>query len=282
VAILVLGAGIAGLSCARALADGGAEVRVIEKSSSLGGRVAARILGGAPFAYGTPDLSALGQPRADARAWIGRLAEGLAVDHGRRATSVVPTGAGATVTFEDGSSLTADCVVVSFPAPQAVAVLGPALAGPLASVRYTRTVVGAWRTPLADDIDRIPASPLIARVVQRGPVRVAHVRPDPSEARWDDPEEVWLASMEDELGRLRLPTAGYARFLKRWRFSCCKSPLCAPFWRATPAILACGDAFAPEGHPPSTTAAARASGLAAAASLLAEGRPLREASPVGT
>ncbi len=40
--VVVVGAGIAGLSCARALADGGARVRLVERGRVVGGRLASR------------------------------------------------------------------------------------------------------------------------------------------------------------------------------------------------------------------------------------------------
>jgi renalase len=40
--VVVVGAGIAGLSCARALADGGARVRVLERGRVVGGRLASK------------------------------------------------------------------------------------------------------------------------------------------------------------------------------------------------------------------------------------------------
>jgi hypothetical protein len=280
--VLVLGAGVAGLTCARALADAGRSVRVLEKSTVLGGRLATRTLGGIPFAYGAPDLAAVGEPDVDVRAWIARLAEGLGVEYGKRATRVVPRALGASVTLDDGSTLEGVTVVIAVPAPQAAELLGPALAGPLGSARYERSVVGAWRMAEADDLDVTPASPLIARVVQRGLVRVAHARPGPSEARWDDLDEAWLAALEDELARLDLPVAGGARFLKRWRYAFPSTPVRAPYHRVSLGLVVCGDAFAPDAARAGTTAAARASGAAAASALLAgEGR-LPRAQSVGT
>jgi predicted NAD/FAD-dependent oxidoreductase len=50
--ILVVGAGVAGLSCARALREQSADVRVLEKSRGVGGRCATRRIEGQPVDHG--------------------------------------------------------------------------------------------------------------------------------------------------------------------------------------------------------------------------------------
>jgi predicted NAD/FAD-dependent oxidoreductase len=50
--VIVVGAGIAGLSCAKALARAGARVRLIEKSRGVGGRCATRRVGEQPVDHG--------------------------------------------------------------------------------------------------------------------------------------------------------------------------------------------------------------------------------------
>src|SRR6266853_3010661 len=50
--IAVVGAGIAGLACARTLVEGGAQVRVFERESCPGGRVATRRIGALCFDHG--------------------------------------------------------------------------------------------------------------------------------------------------------------------------------------------------------------------------------------
>lgn len=50
--VLVIGAGIAGLSCARALVDAGRAVLVLEKSRGVGGRCATRRIEGQPVDHG--------------------------------------------------------------------------------------------------------------------------------------------------------------------------------------------------------------------------------------
>ena len=50
--VLVLGAGIAGLQCARRLSDAGAEVLVVDRADKPGGRCATRLFDGQPTDYG--------------------------------------------------------------------------------------------------------------------------------------------------------------------------------------------------------------------------------------
>ena len=44
--VVVVGSGIAGLSCARTLVDGGARVRVVERGRVVGGRLASKRFAG--------------------------------------------------------------------------------------------------------------------------------------------------------------------------------------------------------------------------------------------
>ncbi|WP_249998143.1 NAD(P)/FAD-dependent oxidoreductase [Actinoplanes sp. M2I2] len=81
--VVVVGAGIAGLSCARALTDGGARVRVVERGRVAGGRLASKRydgryadIGAAYFVADDPDFAALAtswQSRGLARPWTDTL-----------------------------------------------------------------------------------------------------------------------------------------------------------------------------------------------------------------
>jgi hypothetical protein len=53
---VVVGAGIAGLSCARALTDAGHRVTVLERAHGVGGRAATRRVEGQPIDFGSPFL----------------------------------------------------------------------------------------------------------------------------------------------------------------------------------------------------------------------------------
>lgn len=50
--VLIIGAGMAGISCARTLRQAGVQVRLVERSRGPGGRVASRKLQDSPFDYG--------------------------------------------------------------------------------------------------------------------------------------------------------------------------------------------------------------------------------------
>jgi hypothetical protein len=65
--VVVVGAGIAGLACARELVDAGVPARVIERSSQVGGRLASERLGGRWVDTGAAYLT------ADDPAFLGRL-----------------------------------------------------------------------------------------------------------------------------------------------------------------------------------------------------------------
>jgi predicted NAD/FAD-dependent oxidoreductase len=78
--VAVVGAGIAGLACARALVDGGATVRVLDKGRGAGGRVATRRTEGAAFDHGAQRFTAR-EPAfvAEVERW---RAAGVVVEHG--------------------------------------------------------------------------------------------------------------------------------------------------------------------------------------------------------
>ena len=52
--VVVVGAGVAGLQCARRLRDAGLQVVVLDKARGVGGRVATRRVDGQPVDHGGP------------------------------------------------------------------------------------------------------------------------------------------------------------------------------------------------------------------------------------
>ncbi|MEQ8765220.1 MAG: FAD-dependent oxidoreductase [Planctomycetota bacterium] len=68
--IAVLGAGVAGLTCARILTDQGLRVTVFDKSRGTGGRMATRRVGEARFDLGAPFFTARTALRRLTRSWI--------------------------------------------------------------------------------------------------------------------------------------------------------------------------------------------------------------------
>lgn len=170
--VVVIGAGMAGLACARTLADHGVAVRVVDKGRGVGGRMATRKVESvgtfdhgaqyfttrtasftrlvaswseegvvAPFALDAP-----GRPTVDTR-WVGqpgmsavcrRLARGIDVTSGVRAARIARREGMLELRDEEGARIAeADAVVVAIPAPQARELLSPLheeLAGALAAV----------------------------------------------------------------------------------------------------------------------------------------------------
>ncbi len=173
--VVIVGAGISGLVAADELRAAGADVSVVDKGRSPGGRLATRRIGAATLDHGaqfftvrTPAF----QHRVDA--WIERglvtvwshgfgstdaheryvapagmnslakdLAAGLDVSCSTMAFAVRPTGSQWRVVIDDGSVRVADRVVVTTPLPQAFALLADAsieLDDRLMRTEYDRTI----------------------------------------------------------------------------------------------------------------------------------------------
>ena len=73
--VLIIGAGLSGLSCARSLVDAGLKVRVLERSSSVGGRCASKAPGDGPLVDFGPVFVHGDDP--EFIAWIESLSAGL-------------------------------------------------------------------------------------------------------------------------------------------------------------------------------------------------------------
>ncbi len=156
--IAVIGAGMAGLACARLLADKGVGVTVFEKSRRPGGRMATRRAGALQFDHGaqyvtarsdalraylnaciTAGAAALWTPsgRTDETAdWIvgapgmsgltRPLAHGLSIVHGVQIAVIIREGQGHALKAGDGARYGPfDGVIVTAPAPQTLKLLGP-------------------------------------------------------------------------------------------------------------------------------------------------------------
>lgn len=148
--ILIIGAGLAGLTCARALAQEGLPVRVLDKGRGPGGRMSTRRAPGVQFDHGAPGLQARTSPFAAflddlvaqgvAAAWSpgdgpseivgtpgmsaipGHLAKGLEVVQEAEVSAIRPVQSGVEVHL-DGEVLRAGRVVSTVPAPQLAALL---------------------------------------------------------------------------------------------------------------------------------------------------------------
>jgi len=154
--IAIIGAGVAGLSCARALAADGRSVTLMDKGRGPAGRLASRRietpLGEAVLDLGTQSFTARGADfaaevgrwaaagsvarwaPAGPDAWVGvpamnaivrALASDLEITWSVRATGLTHDAAGWSVTTEPGPPIRADAVVVALPAEQAADLLQP-------------------------------------------------------------------------------------------------------------------------------------------------------------
>lgn len=162
----MIGAGLAGLSAARDLAQAGLSVTVLEKSRGVGGRTASRRIGDLQFDHGAARLhdgadgaiATLGGRapmrlrRADggveqvdgglgaANAPAKTLAEGLEIERSTRAHRVEGAAGRVRVTDEGGAwLLTADAAIITAPAPQTAELVGayaPELAARASVVRW--------------------------------------------------------------------------------------------------------------------------------------------------
>lgn len=174
--VVVVGAGMAGLTAARRLRDAGANVVVLDKGRRPGGRMATRDLaGGARADHGAQFFTARseefspvvagwvsqglvhewcrgfgsddGHPRYAATdgmaALAGRIAAPLDVRTSVRVDAVRPEGGRWLVTWparhgQDGGSIDCDAVVITAPAPQAAALVGEHAAVP--DLTYSPTI----------------------------------------------------------------------------------------------------------------------------------------------
>lgn len=185
--ICVIGAGIAGLVCARPLQQAGHHVVVWDKGRGVGGRCATRRAdGGLQFDHGaqyvtakSPEFQALLTTASDVGAvapwpghpsktrWVGTpgmsalgkfLAQGLDVRQRHLVTGLRETNNAVEVRLGDQEHHF-DVVVSTVPAPQLIALLEdePALASDLAGVRYDPclTLMAALRAPRPDFPDAV-------------------------------------------------------------------------------------------------------------------------------
>ncbi len=176
--VVVVGAGICGLVAARRLVESGAEVIVVDKGRSPGGRLATRRIGSATLDHGaqfftvrTPAFrrrvddwadrglvsvwsngfsSDDGHPRYVANAGMNSLAKDLALDLDVRCSTMaftvrpsVDDRAAWHVVIDDGTVHAADAAIVTTPLPQAFALLadsGVSLDESLMRTDYDRTI----------------------------------------------------------------------------------------------------------------------------------------------
>ncbi|MFY3743039.1 NAD(P)/FAD-dependent oxidoreductase [Anaeromyxobacter sp. Red801] len=168
--VVIVGAGVAGLSCARALAEGGRRALVLDRARGVGGRCATRALEGQPVDYGPvflhgrdpaflaaldavpatrldwpADVHGSGAPcqpeafspgevrRAFAEgvnAFPRHLAEGLELRLQRKVVGLVPGDGTVALRLDDGSFLETEVAVLALAAEQADELLATVLPAP--------------------------------------------------------------------------------------------------------------------------------------------------------
>ncbi|MFN3613491.1 MAG: NAD(P)-binding protein, partial [Rubrimonas sp.] len=179
--IAVIGAGMAGLVCARTLADRGGAVTVFDKGRGIGGRMATRRTAegwtfdhGAPAVHGVaPDLAArLAGAAAEGglaglpgmSGLLAPLAAGLDLRCGVEVGPVERAGGGWRVGAEEFAA-----VVVAVPAPQAaqLCAAAPRLVEAARAARMTPcwTLLAAWDAPGGGVV--APAAAPFARIVDQ-------------------------------------------------------------------------------------------------------------------
>jgi predicted NAD/FAD-dependent oxidoreductase len=187
--VVIIGAGLAGLTAARRLTGAGHAVVVLDKGRSVGGRMATRRIGTARLDHGaqfftirSDELAALvephrasglvttwcqgfgdapdGHPRFAVRGGMNALAQALGVGLDVRTTTLAfavrPRDRGWWVDLDDGGRIAASDVVITTPVPQSRALLvtsGIAMPDDLAALDYDRTLT------LLAVLDRPPGLP---------------------------------------------------------------------------------------------------------------------------
>ncbi|NNE89514.1 MAG: FAD-dependent oxidoreductase [Silicimonas sp.] len=177
----IIGAGLAGLACARELTERGADAVIFEKGRGLGGRLSTRRAdGGIQFDHGAQYLVARNEgflamlQQAEAAGFAARwpldcgepafvgtpgmtglakyLAPGLNIRKGVRITQILPSDGGWRLDWDNGSE-TFDQVVITAPAPQTADLLprGHAMAKALEAVAMTPCL--ALMVGLPKDVD---------------------------------------------------------------------------------------------------------------------------------
>jgi renalase len=278
--IVIIGSGMAGLACARRLADAGLAAIVLDKGRGIGGRVATRRVGDLRFDHGAQYVNAHGAEFAAALHRLGDAVAGWEDGKGRTHSVGVPgmsaipkaLGAGldirqnaqvARVVQDDGGwalhldtdTMRAVRVVVTVPAPQVAGLLGAEhpLVAALASVRLAPclTLMAAVTAP----------APFIARQDADDPL--AWITQDSAKpGRPQGVARLWVAQAGEAFSRADLektPTEITALMLPllcdhlgvtadsvthasahRWRYARVTQALGQPFLRSPDATLYLG------------------------------------------
>ena len=275
--VAVVGAGVAGLTAARALADAGRAVTVFDKGRGLGGRLATRRTDWGPVDHGAPGVPADLAGLPGVQLWTGGpdaaqvagcpgmssllkpLADDLQVQREVVVGGLAPDGTVWALSDPDGAALGRfDAVILAIPAPQAATLLAAPLPG------MGQTVAQARMDPLWTLILVLPdgagppqdavlsldpplalAIPQSAKPGATGPGGRWAVHADPvwSATHVDLPKDKAAARMWDAF-RAQTGTTAHPLLMAghRWRYARVARPLGQPF-AASPCgrVLAGGD-----------------------------------------
>jgi renalase len=273
--VVVVGAGIAGLSGAGAVAGAGARVRVVERSRVVGGRLASRRydgrytdIGAAYLVADDPDFTELvtsWRSRGLARPWTDtfRVHPGpdetggpvrWAAPGGLRSLAADLAG-GLDVRLSaplDSVPADADAVVLAMPGPQALRLNPPPGIAAAAAAQVWQPVITAVLTYPSREWDPFPGAfvndhPVLSTVCDDGdrrgdgaPVLVAHSTADLARRHLDDPSAagpMLAGSVGELLGIAAVPRVD----VHRWTFAQ-PEPTDATF-AADGRVWLCGDAF---------------------------------------
>lgn len=231
--IAILGAGLAGLACARALADAGAIVVLFDKGRAAGGRIATRRAEGVACDHGAPVIAAQDSRFADSLQAAGAapwpagggmvgvptmsalpraFAAGLDLRLSRQVVALRREAAGWVLQHHDAARLRPglpgpqdppqaegpfDAVLCTLPAPQAAPLLAPHAAD-LAAAAAAVPFVPCWTLMAA-----FPAPlPLPDVVIARGPI--ARALRDSAKPGRDSAAECWVVQAGAEWSRAEL------------------------------------------------------------------------------
>lgn len=280
--VIVVGAGVAGMTIARLLSDQGQQVLVLDKSHRPGGRLATKNVGGMALDSGAISMvSADPEVQTLLTGWLGARwahapsGSGLAeweFSHSARDTSEAwayglkvqrthvthlitdHPGAVGVVRHGFGDVIWGQSVVLTAPIPQSQAIIAYSdlvLDYALDSVSYRkRQVLLAALEGEGLDPDSHWSTDIVESVRFRphpdGLLGIeAYARQGWSEATWDDDATISQGRLLLELGLL----VGHARVVDtqvmRWRYAMTDAPYPAPYWRHPdiPAIWMAGDGF---------------------------------------
>ena len=275
-AVIIIGAGVTGLACARRLSDAGVPVVVLDKGRGIGGRMATRRTETVTFDHGAQYVSAKGDVFAKVLAdlaagghaapWqdgfvgvpgMSALAKGLGagvpVQQNMQVTALMPQEGSWQVQI-GVETLMARRVIVTVPAPQVAALLGAdhPLTAQIGDVAYAPnlTLMAAVNGPAPFITDRNPDTDL-AWIAQdstkparpRGPVAwVAQASAAFStqhlELEKDAIADLMLPLLLDRLGA-NSDQVSYAS-AHRWRYAFVTRALGQPFLRSADARLYLG------------------------------------------